>query len=49
MAQAVANEIQITITPREQAMLAGHREVDPLAYEYYSKGRYLWRSAGKEI
>jgi len=33
VAQAVANEIQITVTPHEQAMLAGHREVDPLAYE----------------
>ena len=48
VAQAVANEIQITITPREQAMLAVHREVDPLAYEYYSKGRYLWEISGEE-
>jgi len=48
VAQAVANEIQITVTPHEQAMLAGHREVDPLAYQYYSKGRYLWEISGEE-
>ena len=48
VAQAVANEIQITVTPHEQAMLAGHREVDPLAYEYYSKGRYLWEISEEE-
>jgi TolB-like protein len=47
VAKAVAQEIQIKLTPQEHAMLTAHREVDPLAYENYSKGRYLWEISGE--
>ena len=40
VARAVAREIQIKITPREQTLLATPRKVDPAAYEAYLKGRY---------
>jgi TolB-like protein/DNA-binding winged helix-turn-helix (wHTH) protein/Flp pilus assembly protein TadD len=40
VARAIANEIQIQVTPREQASLARTRPVDPEAYQAYLKGRY---------
>jgi TolB-like protein/DNA-binding winged helix-turn-helix (wHTH) protein/Tfp pilus assembly protein PilF len=42
VARAVAAEIQIKLTPQEQARLAGPRQVNPEAYEGYLKGRYYW-------
>jgi len=42
VARAVATEIQIKLTPQEQARLAGPRQVNPEAYEAYLKGRYYW-------
>jgi TolB-like protein/DNA-binding winged helix-turn-helix (wHTH) protein/Flp pilus assembly protein TadD len=42
VAQAIANEIQVKLTPAEQARLAQARPVDPQAYEFYLKGRYFW-------
>ena len=48
VANAVAHEIQIKVTPRERALLATPRAVDPAAYEAYSKGRYLWERKGEE-
>jgi len=42
VAQAIANEIQITLTPRDQARLASVRTVDPEAYQLYLKGRFYW-------
>jgi TolB-like protein/DNA-binding winged helix-turn-helix (wHTH) protein/Tfp pilus assembly protein PilF len=47
VARAVAREIQIKITPREQTLLATPRKVDPAAYEAYLKGRYLWERSGE--
>jgi len=38
VAQAIAREIQVTLTPGEQALLARTREVNPEAYEAYLKG-----------
>jgi len=40
VARAVAREIQVKLTPLEQAQLARSRQVDPEAYEAYLKGRY---------
>jgi TolB-like protein/DNA-binding winged helix-turn-helix (wHTH) protein len=48
VANAVAHEIQIKVTPRERSLLATPRAVDPAAYEAYSKGRYLWERKGEE-
>lgn len=42
VAGAIAKQIQLNVTPREQQALARSRPVDPLAYELYLQGRYLW-------
>jgi len=42
VAQAIAREIRVTLTPQEQAHLAHTKSVDPEAYEAYLKGRYHW-------
>ena len=48
VAKAVAQEIQIKLTPQEQAMLTAHRAVNPAAYEAYLKGRHLWSISGEK-
>jgi len=40
VAQAVAREIKVTISPAESSRLAAVRSVKPEAYELYLKGRY---------
>jgi TolB-like protein/DNA-binding winged helix-turn-helix (wHTH) protein/Tfp pilus assembly protein PilF len=42
VARAIAEEIRIEVTPREQAALKSARKIDPDAYEAYLKGRYSW-------
>jgi TolB-like protein/Tfp pilus assembly protein PilF len=42
LAQAIANEIRVQLTPREQVRLASLRPVNTDAYEAYLKGRYFW-------
>ncbi|MCI0697476.1 protein kinase [candidate division KSB1 bacterium] len=42
VAQDIAREIQIKLTPQEQARFASARAVDPDAYAAYLKGVYLW-------
>jgi serine/threonine-protein kinase len=42
VAQAIAGEIQVTLTPREKALLASARPVNPEAHELYLRGRYFW-------
>ncbi len=42
VSRAIANGIQIKLTPHEQARLASGRPVDPEAHEAYLKGRYEW-------
>ena len=42
VARAIAEQIQINLTPREQAALKSVRAVNPEAYESYLKGRYFW-------
>ena len=42
VARAIAEQIQINLTPREQAALKSVKAVNPEAYESYLKGRYFW-------
>ena len=42
VARAIAEEIRIEVTPREQAALKSAKTIDPEAYEAYLKGRYFW-------
>lgn len=42
VAQAIAEQIRIELTPQEQAGLRNLKEVEPDAYENYLKGRYFW-------
>jgi TolB-like protein/DNA-binding winged helix-turn-helix (wHTH) protein/Tfp pilus assembly protein PilF len=42
VARAIAEEIKISLTPREQAALKSAAVVNPQAYESYLKGRYFW-------
>ena len=42
VARSIAQEVQIQLTPQEQARLAGGRRVDPEAYEAFLKGRHHW-------
>lgn len=41
VAQAIVEEIQVTVTPGEATRLRGARVVHPEAYEAYLKGRYM--------
>ncbi|HEX9913177.1 MAG TPA: serine/threonine-protein kinase, partial [candidate division Zixibacteria bacterium] len=41
VAQAIAREIKITVTPEEQQKLATYRTVNPEAHELYLKGMYF--------
>jgi TolB-like protein/DNA-binding winged helix-turn-helix (wHTH) protein/Flp pilus assembly protein TadD len=41
VAQAIAREIHMVVTPEEQTRLAA-RPINPEAYEAYLKGRYFW-------
>jgi len=45
VARAVAKEIQVAVTPEEEARLASTREVDPDVYQHYLLGRQLCSSA----
>src|SRR5579862_585730 len=42
VARAIAEEIRIEVTPREQAALKTAKIINPEAYEAYLKGRYSW-------
>ena len=42
VARAIAEQIRIKLTAREQAVLNGGKSVDPAAYQEYLKGRYFW-------
>jgi len=42
VAMAVAQEIQLRLTPQQRANLSSPRVVNPEAYEAYLKGRYFW-------
>ncbi len=42
VARNIADEIQVSLNPGEQARLARSRPIDPAAHEAYLKGRYSW-------
>jgi TolB-like protein/DNA-binding winged helix-turn-helix (wHTH) protein/Tfp pilus assembly protein PilF len=42
VARAIAKQIQINLTPQEQAVLTKAKIVKPQAYDAYLKGRYFW-------
>jgi TolB-like protein/Tfp pilus assembly protein PilF/DNA-binding response OmpR family regulator len=42
VAQAIAGEIRLKLTPVDQARFAKVQPVDPEAYDAYLKGRYYW-------
>jgi serine/threonine protein kinase/tetratricopeptide (TPR) repeat protein len=42
VAQAIATEIQATLTPAERALAVRTRPVKPDAYEAYLRGRFYW-------
>lgn len=42
VAQTIAEEIQVQLTPEESANMSKTRLVNPQAYETYLRGRYLW-------
>ncbi len=48
VAQAIARQIQVKLTPHERANLAHARTVDPEAFEAYLKGRYHWNRRSGE-
>lgn len=48
IAQAIAREIRIQLTPQEQAHLASRRSVNTQALEAYLKGRFFWNKRTEE-
>jgi eukaryotic-like serine/threonine-protein kinase len=42
VAQNIAKEVQVSISPDDQERLSNERRVDPEAYQLYVKGRYFW-------
>ncbi len=48
VARAIAHEIEVKLTPQEQAQLAQARPVDPEAYEAYLRGRFHWIKRTRE-
>ena len=48
VAQAVAGEIQVTLTPADVARLQGSHAISQKAHDAYLRGRYLWNTRSKE-
>jgi len=48
LARTIATEVQIQLTPKEQARLGNMSLVKPEAYEAYLKGRFFWNKRNKE-
>jgi eukaryotic-like serine/threonine-protein kinase len=48
VAQAIAQQVRVVITPQEQARLVKKAPVDPEAYELYLKGRHIMMRGGLE-
>ena len=48
VAQAIAREVEVKLTPQEKAYLARAHPVDPEAYEAYLRGRYHWNKRSRE-
>ena len=48
VARAIADEIRVSVLPKEQAALKKVKAVKPDAYEAYLKGRYFWNKRTAE-
>jgi len=48
VARAIAEEVQIKLTPQQRARLARPLAVNPAAHEAYLKGRYCWARATEQ-
>ena len=48
VASAIANEIEVQLTPNEQARLTSAPTVNPTAYDLYLKGRYFFNRSSDE-
>jgi TolB-like protein/Flp pilus assembly protein TadD len=48
VAEAIARQVQVKLTPRERARLLHVHPVNPEAYEAYLKGRYHWNRRSGE-
>jgi TolB-like protein/Tfp pilus assembly protein PilF len=48
VAQAIAREVRVKLTPQEQAHFAQVQPVDPEAYEAYLKGRHYWNKRSRD-
>jgi TolB-like protein/DNA-binding winged helix-turn-helix (wHTH) protein/Flp pilus assembly protein TadD len=48
VARAIANAIQVQLTPQEQARLGRTQSVDPQTYGLYLKGRYFWNKRDED-
>ena len=48
VARTIAQQIQVKLTPEEQARLSGSHTVDREAYKLYIKGRYFWGKRNQE-
>jgi serine/threonine-protein kinase len=48
VAKAIADEVEIKLTPQEQARLAKSRQVNPEALEAYLAGRFFWNKRTAE-
>jgi tetratricopeptide (TPR) repeat protein len=42
ISKQIADEIKLSLTPREEEVLTKNREVDLQAYDLYMKGKYYW-------
>jgi TolB-like protein/Tfp pilus assembly protein PilF len=49
VAEAIAGEIRLALSPREAERLARRTEVDPAAQEAYMRGRALWRTRSPDV
>ena len=48
VARAIAEQIQVTLNPQEEAALKKSKPVNAEAYEAYLKGRYFWNKRTRE-
>jgi len=48
VARAIAEEIRVTLTVKEAALLKGSRRVDPEAHDAYLRGRYYYNKGERE-
>jgi TolB-like protein/DNA-binding winged helix-turn-helix (wHTH) protein/Tfp pilus assembly protein PilF len=48
VARAIAEQIQVTLNPQEEAALNRSKAVNAQAYEAYLKGRYFWNKRTRE-